>query len=243
MKTLARNWKAVLAFLLIMAAVLVYTQVYTPKKEAYIAERDQLNMQITALQNTIAENERYKGVQELLPAEYEKLTASRDGLYEVFPQEIKEEDQIMYLLYLENLFNDESAELGFTEELYTSLLKHGIYLPGAPVSTYHGHQTNEFQFGQAQPIQILSDGSELKAMDIRLTYNASYDGFKRMVNYLATDSRVTSIYLATLQYDVMTEKLCGELVLRLYSLDVTNREYEVPSIRNPGMGKDNMFKD
>lgn len=225
MKTLARNWKAVLAFLLILAAVLVYTQVYTPKKEAYIAERDQLNMQITALQNTIAENERYKGVQELLPAEYEKLTASRDGLYEVFPQEIREEDQIMYLLYLEQVFGGAFAELGFTQSLY------------------EGYGQNTFQFGQIQPIQMLSDGSVLQCLDIVLTYNASYDGFKRMVNYLATDDRVVSILYATFNYDVVQEKLSGQIALRLYSLDVTNREYEVPSIRNPGMGKDNMFKD
>ena len=90
---------------------------------------------------------------------------------------------------------------------------------------------------------MLSDGSVLQCLDIVLTYNASYDGFKRMVNYLATDDRVVSILYATFNYDVVQEKLSGQIALRLYSLDVTNREYEVPSIRNPGMGKDNMFKD
>ena len=42
MKTLARNWKAVLAFVLLLAALLVYTQVYVPKKEAYLSEKDML---------------------------------------------------------------------------------------------------------------------------------------------------------------------------------------------------------
>ena len=225
MKTLARNWKAVLAFLLIVAAVLVYMMVYKPKQEAYIAERDQLNMQITALQNTIAENERYKDVQDQLPAELEKITASRDGLYEVFPQEIKEEDQIMYLLYLEQVFGGDLAELGFTQSLYQN------------------YGQNTFQFGQVQPIQMLSDGAVLQGLDIVLTYNATYDGFKRMVDFLATDSRVVSILYATLNYDAVNEVLSGQIALRLYSLDATNREYEVPTIRNPGMGKNNMFAD
>lgn len=225
MKALARNWKAVLAFLLVLAALAVYFMGYKPKKEAYEQERSQLNMQITALQNTIQENERYKDVKDLLPAELEKLDASRDGLYEVFPQEMKEEDQILYLLYLEEVFGGEFAELGFTQSLYETLGQ------------------NTFQFGEVQPIQMLSDGAALQALDITLTYNASYDGFKKMVNYLATDSRVTSIRFATFNYDPVGQTLSGQLALRLYLLDATDREYTRPEIANPGTGKTNMFND
>ena len=225
MKALARNWKAVLALLLVLVAAAVYFMGYKPKKEAYEQEKSQLNMQITALQNTIQENERYKDVKDLLPAELEKLDASRDGLYEVFPQEMKEEDQILYLLYLEQVFGSEFAELGFTQSLYETLGQ------------------NTFQFGEVQPIQILSDGAVLNALDITLTYNASYDGFKKMVNYLATDSRITSIRLATFNYDVVGETLSGQLALRLYLLDATDREYAKPDITNPGTGKPNMFDD
>lgn len=225
MKALARNWKAVLALLLVLAAAAVYFMGYKPKKEAYEQEKSQLNMQITALQNTIKENERYKDVKDLLPAELEKIDASRDGLCEVFPQEMKEEDQILYLLYLEQVFGSEFAELGFTQSLYETLGQ------------------NTFQFGEVQPIQILSDGAVLNALDITLTYNASYDGFKKMVNYLATDSRITSIRLATFNYDVVGETLSGQLALRLYLLDATDREYTKPEIANPGTGKTNMFND
>lgn len=225
MKALVRNWKAVLAFLLVLAALAVYFMGYKPKKEAYEQEKSQLNMQITALQNTIKENERYKDVKDLLPAELEKLDASRDGLYEAFPQEMKEEDQILYLLYLEEVFGGEFAELGFTQSLYETLGQ------------------NTFQFGEVQPIQMLSDGAALQALDITLTYNASYDGFKKMVNYLATDSRVTSIRFATFNYDPVGQTLSGQLALRLYLLDATDREYTRPEIANPGTGKTNMFND
>ena len=225
MKAIARNWKAVLAFLLMLAALLVYFMGYKPKKTAYEQERNQLNMQITALQTTIAENERYKDVKDLLPAELEKIDASRDGLYEVFPQEIREEDQILYLLYLEQVFGGEFAELGFTQNLYET------------------QGQNTFEFGQVQPIQILGDGAVLQALDINLTYNASYDGFKKMVHYLATDSRVTSIRFATFNYNVLDETLSGQLALRLYLLDATDREYAKPDITNPGTGKPNMFDD
>ena len=60
MKVIGRNWKAVLSVLLLLVAVLVYVLGYRPRSEAYVMERDQLNAQITALQTTIVENEKYK---------------------------------------------------------------------------------------------------------------------------------------------------------------------------------------
>ena len=64
-----------------------------------------------------------------------------------------------------------------------------------------------------------------------------------MVNYLATDSRVTSIRFATFNYDPVGQTLSGQLALRLYLLDATDREYTRPEIANPGTGKTNMFND
>jgi len=68
-KALARNWKAVLAFLLAVAAVLVYTQVYTPKKEAFIAERDQLKADLAAAQEAAAAPAAVEEVPAEVPAE------------------------------------------------------------------------------------------------------------------------------------------------------------------------------
>lgn len=245
MKAILRNWKAVLALILLIAAVGVYFKVYTPKKEAYLAEKDQLNKQIMVLQTTIAENERYKDVQDLLPAETEKMEESRSKLYESFPEDIREEDQLLYLLYLEKIFAGSPASLNFSKDQYLSLgVGHSFVTPG----TAHGSGDRHgpaavFNFGQLQPVRGLSDQSVLKAMDITLSYSATYDGFKKTIEYLATDSRVASIYTASLQYDVLTETLCGDIVIRLYSLDASNREYTDPVITNPGMGKDNVFKD
>ena len=66
MKEIGRNWKAVLSVLLVISAVLVYFLGYRPRREAYAAERQQFETQITALQTTIVENEKYKGVQDQL---------------------------------------------------------------------------------------------------------------------------------------------------------------------------------
>lgn len=101
MKVIGRNWKAVLSVLLLLVAVLVYVLGYRPRSEAYVMERDQLNAQITALQTTIVENEKYKDVQDQLEPAEAAIEESRAALYENFPADMKEEDQILYLLYLE----------------------------------------------------------------------------------------------------------------------------------------------
>lgn len=92
MSAIKRNWKAVLAVLLAIAAALVYFLGYKPRYAAFQTERAQLNQQITLLQTTIAENEKYKGVQEQLEPATEAIRQSRSELYGKFPAEMKEED-------------------------------------------------------------------------------------------------------------------------------------------------------
>ena len=107
MKSLIRNWKAILALILLIAAFCVLFFIYRPEKQAYESKSAQLNTMIIALQNTIAENLRYVDIQDSLPPANEKLDASRLELYQKFPSELKEEDQIMYVVYLEEKFGTE----------------------------------------------------------------------------------------------------------------------------------------
>lgn len=107
MKTAAKYWKVILALVLLLAALPVIFLVYLPGKESYEAQERLLNTSIASLQSTIAENLRYADIQDALPAAEEAMEASRLELYQHFPVELKEEDQIMYVLYLEELFGTE----------------------------------------------------------------------------------------------------------------------------------------
>ena len=110
MKVIGRNWKAVLSVLLLLVAVLVYVLGYRPRSEAYVMERDQLNAQITALQTTIVENEMYKDVQDQLEPAEAAIEESRAALYDKFPAGMQEEDQLLYLLYLEKTLGTGRSE-------------------------------------------------------------------------------------------------------------------------------------
>ena len=207
MKTLTRNWKALVAFLLLVAAVCVMLLVYRPAKQEYESKQQQLNMMITALQNTIAENLRYADIQEALPPAKDEISASLLELYKKFPAELREEDQIMYVVYLEELFGTEI----------------------------------QFQFGTLQAIGQLADGSVLCGLNLTINYETDYEGFKEMINYLASDSRLTSVEHATMYYDETNDVAVGSLTLICYVMQSELLDYQVSDIDTPETGKTNIF--
>ena len=230
MKAIGRNWKAVLSVLLVISAVLVYFLGYRPRREAYAAERQQLETQISALQTTIVENEKYKDVQDQLEPAKAAVEESRTALYENFPADMKEEDQILYLLYLEKTLGTGSKELGYTKEL------HDIFL-----QRFGSGGNIEFSFGAISPMQILSDGALLEGLNLTVYYLASYQEFKNMVHALATDERITSIRYATFNYDSEKKLLDGQITLTLYLMPSGQNTYEEPGVTPPATGKTDIF--
>ena len=207
MNALKRNWKAIIAFFLLAAAVGVFLLVYRPAKQNYDAKTKELTTMIAALQRTTAENLQYVEIQDKLPPENEKINASRLELYKKFPTELKEEDQLMYVVYLEETFGTEI----------------------------------QFSFSEAVPMLPLSDGSTLMMLPLVVNYNTNYEGFKEMIDYLASDSRITSIQNATMQYDEANDIAVGSLTLICYIMDSELLEYQSPDVTEPSTGKPNIF--
>ena len=208
MKLVKKYWKVILALLLVAAAAFTYFKVYEEEKAAYEAEKQQLETFIMALQSAIRENMFYEDVQDDIDAARAEMEESRLELYKHFPKELKQEDQIMYVLYLEKLFGTE------------------IF----------------FQFSDAPQLLVpLSDGSGLNYLILSVNYETTYKGFKDMVSYLATDSRITSVQSAQIQYDQKTDKVVGILDLVLYVMDSDLLEYEAPDVNQSEQGNENIF--
>lgn len=208
MKLLGKYWKVLLAILLAAGAVYVYINSYQTEKAAYEAKTQQLSMMIMTLESKIQENMKYADIQDELDEAKLELDASRMDLYKSFPVEMKEEDQIMYVLYLETLFK---------EEIF-------------------------FSFAQPARLVSLQDGATLQGLMITVNYKTTYDGFQDMVTYLSTDSRVASVYEATIDYNAQQDVAQGYLTLILYLLDTDKLEYMPPDVAVPDTGKDNIFE-
>lgn len=206
MKFLKNNWKVLLALILLAAAALVY-MTYQEELTAHENEVKQINTYNLSLQTKIKKNMKYADVQDELTEATAQLVASRLELYEKFPVEMKEEDQIMYVLYLETIFGTEI----------------------------------NFAFSKAQPIVGLRDGSQLMGLTLTVNYQTSYEGFQNMINYLATDSRITSVQFANIRYDAARDMAVGTVTLLLYLIDTDLRDYVGPDVNIPDTGKDNIF--
>ena len=206
MKFLSKYWKVLLAVVLLVAAVLVYMN-YQEELDAHKTEIDKLTTTNKTLQSKIQKNKKYEGVQDQLEEATAQIMASRLELYEKFPVEMREEDQIMYVLYLESIFGTEI----------------------------------HFAFNQAQPMVALKDGSKLMGLTLTVNYETTYQGFQDMINYLATDSRVTSVQFAQIQYDPARDMAVGTVTLLLYLIDTELRDYVGPEVNIPDTGKDNIF--
>ena len=205
MKIFSQYWKVLLAVALLVAAFVVYTN-YQDELTAHEAEIKQLNTYNMTLKTKIQKNKKYEGIQDQLEEATAQIVASRMELYDKFPVEMKEEDQIMYVLYLETIFGTEI----------------------------------NFAFSKAQPIVALKDGAKLMGLTLTVNYETDYEGFQYMINYLATDSRITSVQFANIQYDKNRDMATGTVTLLLYLID-DGSDYVGPEVNIPDTGKDNIF--
>jgi hypothetical protein len=208
MNFLLRLWKIHLSLILVAAAFFLHYKVYMPEQEAYQKEVDMLNMTIKSLEKQITDNEKYKGVQALLEPNQKALTESRLDLYQNFPVELLEEDQILYILYLEEKFGTEIS----------------------------------FAFNTAQPIATLSDGAQLCGLTLIINYESTYKGFKEMLEYLSSDSRIASVQYATIDYDNQQDLAVGSVAITLYTMNTKALEYQPPLVEQPETGKDNIYE-
>lgn len=171
MKLLAKYWKVLVAVALVIAAAVLYFNTYQTEKAAYEAEVQQLKTIITALENNIAENERYADVQDELEEANAQIVASRLDLYEHFPVQMLEEDQIMYILYLESVFGTEIS-FSFSSPQAITGLRDGATLMGLTMTVNYETTYQGFK----NMIEYLSRDSRLTSVQYAsISYDAASD--------------------------------------------------------------------
>ena len=211
MRVLGRIWKIILALVLLAAAVFVVWKIDLPQKVSYEIEKAALDVQIQSLQQQVIANAPYSKVDiELLEKEEDKLANSRLELYRKFPQEFRQEDQIIYVVWLEEMFGTEI----------------------------------QFEFGSAEPIAYMSDGSVLGGVQLTVNFDATYEAYKKMIETLSTDERVASVVSSafnTYKAQDGTTHAVGMLTLVHYLIVSPQLEYYSPSLVAPPVGKDDLW--
>ncbi len=102
-----KYWKLFLGLLLILAAVFVYTLGYMPAKAEYERRSAELLTSIVNMEREIEAKNSSAAVTAQTVAAIEELESVRAALYGKLPEDIKEEDQVRYVIWLEEHLGEE----------------------------------------------------------------------------------------------------------------------------------------
>ena len=142
MKAIGKHWKVIFALLMLAAAAVVYFLLYRPAHAEYETQLKTLNRGIQLQQLGTVPDRQNEDLRALLPEKEAEFSESRKELYSHFPVEMREEDQILYILDLEQVFGHEiEFDFGRTEpitQLSDGTVLQALKLKINYVTTYEG---------------------------------------------------------------------------------------------------------
>ena len=208
-----------LAALGVLAAVLVYVQVYVPTLE----ETDLLTAENSQHASRVAELEAIADKMDTYIDETKDMIVDVNATFAHFPSESRAEDAIMYAVELESQDKDTYiSAIGITDP--------AIVYTAAP-TTVKLNETDEES----------ERTYELAKQQITYSQQFDYDGMKRFVNSIVQDPDRRAIETVTMAYDSGTGHLLGTTSMNLFTLLGTDKEYEATQIPHMSIGTDNIF--
>lgn len=158
---------------------------------------------------------------------------------------LNQDNTIMMVKDLENATDVWIARLSFTEE--DVVFGEGIADATAEgdvaadatgeVATNDATEAATDDGGEAAPASIQG-----VRQDLNIDYAASYDNFKRFIEYIENHDERLFISSINATYSVDSGLVGGSMVLSQYAILGTDKEYKAPEINNVTLGTDTIFK-
>lgn len=149
---------------------------------------------------------------------------------------LNQDNTIMMVKDLENATDVWIARLSFTEE---------DVVFGEEIADANAEGTETTEGAEA----VADDGSEAAPasmqgvrQDLNIDYAASYDNFKRFIEYIENHDERLFISSINATYSVDSGLVGGSMVLSQYAILGTDKEYKAPEISNVQLGTDTIFK-
>ena len=155
---------------------------------------------------------------------------------------LNQDNTIMMVKDLENATDVWIARLSFTEEDV-------VFGEEIADATAEGSETTEGAETAEGAEAASADGSEAAPasmqgvrQDLNIDYAASYDNFKRFIEYIENHDERLFISSINATYSVDSGLVGGSMVLSQYAILGTDKEYKAPEINNVTLGTDTIFK-
>ena len=158
---------------------------------------------------------------------------------------LNQDNTIMMVKDLENATDVWIARLSFTEE---DVVFGEEIADAAAEGDVAADATGEVATNDAAEAAA-ADGSEAAPasiqgvrQDLNIDYAASYDNFKRFIEYIENHDERLFISSINATYSVDSGLVGGSMVLSQYAILGTDKEYKAPEINNVTLGTDTIFK-
>ena len=155
---------------------------------------------------------------------------------------LNQDNTIMMVKDLENATDVWIARLSFTEEDV-------VFGEEIADANAEGTETTEGAEIAEGAEATAADGSEAAPasmqgvrQDLNIDYAASYDNFKRFIEYIENHDERLFISSINATYSVDSGLVGGSMVLSQYAILGTDKEYKAPEINNVTLGTDTIFK-
>ena len=155
---------------------------------------------------------------------------------------LNQDNTIMMVKDLENATDVWIARLSFTEEDV-------VFGEKIADANAEGTETTEGAETAEGAEAAAADGSEAAPasmqgvrQDLNIDYAASYDNFKRFIEYIENHDERLFISSINATYSVDSGLVGGSMVLSQYAILGTDKEYKAPEINNVTLGTDTIFK-
>ena len=155
---------------------------------------------------------------------------------------LNQDNTIMMVKDLENATDVWIARLSFTEEDV-------VFGEEIADANAEGSETTEGAETAEGAEAAAADGSEAAPasmqgvrQDLNIDYAASYDNFKRFIEYIENHDERLFISSINATYSVDSGLVGGSMVLSQYAILGTDKEYKAPEINNVTLGTDTIFK-
>ena len=174
----------------------------------------------------------------------------------MFPADVKEEDAVLLGKGMEDklgmwIFKMDFADQEFVASLDTSALN-GNSQEDDSTLTEQANQPTQDQINEIEGIpetedtNTVPDGIDYNSVALyrvknTMEFNGTYQELKDLVDYLAADASRLTIDSVDIDFSASTGDLGGTVVVNMYSMTGTGRDYVTPDVSSVVLGNHNLF--
>lgn len=247
-----RDKRILLMLLGIVVFVLGYFLVFQPQMD----KAAEIEAQNVPLREKLAQLREIEENQDYYLSETNKYNQRVSDYTGMFPADVKEEDAVLLGKGIEDklgmwIYKMDFADQEFVASLDTSALNNGSEGDDSTLT----EQANQPTQDQINEIEGVSDDESTTTVPDGIDYNSvalyrvkntmefdgTYQELKDLVDYLAADASRMTIDSVDIDFSASTGDLGGTVVVNMFSMTGTGREYVTPDISSVILGNHNLF--